>query len=254
MALRVRSLIRLAMGLALLSGPGPLTPRAAAQTLDEIVTRHMAARGGLERWRAIRSLRMTGRVIAGPGREALVVRETKRPGRVRTEFTFQGITGVYAYDGTRGWQVSPLTGVVEPQTLEPENTQAALEQADIEGLLVSGAQRGYTRTLIGRETIAGREAHRIRLTPKTGPAVEQYLDAETYLLLRTDVTRQLRGRTVQLETTYGDYRAVGGLMFPHAIEFGARGRPGRAQIVVETVELNPVIDDARFRRPPATRR
>jgi outer membrane lipoprotein-sorting protein len=254
MARCLRTSLRAALGLVLLAGLGPLVPPSDAQTIDEIVARHIAARGGLERWQAIRSLRMTGRVIAGPGREALVVREIKRPNRVRTEFTFQGITGVYAYDGARGWQVSPLTGVVEPQALEPENTQAALEQADIEGLLVSGAKKGYTMTLVGRETIAGREAYRIRLTPKTGQPLEQYLDAETGLLLRTDTTRRFRGHAVQLETTFGEYRAIGGLMFPHAIEFGARGRPGRVQIVVETVELNPVIDDARFRRPAGMRR
>ena len=254
MALSVRSSLPFILGLLLLAQLGALAPPAAAQTIEEIVARHMAARGGLERWQAIRSLRMTGRVVAGPGREALVIREIKRPGRVRTEFTFQGITGVYAYDGKRGWQVSPLTGIVEPQALEPENAQAALEQTDIEGLLVGGAKKGYTMILVGRETIAGRDAFRIRLTPKTGPAVEQYLDAETYLLLRTDSTREARGRAVHLEATYSDYRAVGGLMFPHGIEFGARERPGRVQIVVETVEINPVIDDGRFRRPSGTRR
>jgi hypothetical protein len=238
----------------LLLALGGLTPPAAAQSIDEIVARHIAARGGLERWQAVRSLRMTGRATAGPGREALVVREIKRPGRVRTEFTFQGITGVYAYDGARGWQVSPLTGVVEPQALDPENAQAALEQADLEGPLVGGTKKGYAIALIGRETIAGRDAFRIRLTPKTGPVLEQHLDAETYLLLRTDSTRQLRGRTVQLETSFSAYRAIGGLMFPHTIEFGARGRPGRVQIVVETVELNPAIDDGRFRRPAGMKR
>jgi hypothetical protein len=254
MALSVRSALRCSLGLFLLARIGPLAPPAAAQTIDEIVARHMAARGGLERWQAIRSLRMSGRAIAGPGREALVVREIKRPGRIRTEFTFQGITSVYAYDGKRSWQVSPLTGIVEPQALEPENANAALEQMDIEGPLVNSAKKGYTIALTGREIVAGRDAYRIRLTPKTGTAIEQYLDVETYLLLRTDSTRQVRGRTVQLETTFGEYRAVGGLMFPHAIEFGARGRPGRVQIAVETVEVDPAIDDSRFRRPAGTRR
>ena len=254
MTFRARPSLRIGLGLMLLVRFGPLAPTAAAQTIDEIVARHMAARGGLERLQAIRSLRMTGRVIAGPGREALVIREIKRPSRVRTEFTFQGITGVYAYDGTRGWQVSPLTGIVEPQALEPENVQTALEQADIEGPLVGGAKKGYTLTLVGREIIGGREAYRIRLTPKTGQPLEQCLDAETGLLLRTDATRQFRGHTVRVETTFGEYRAIGGVMFPHAIDFGARGRPGRVQIVVESIELNPVIDDGRFRRPAGIRR
>ena len=228
---------------------GSLASPAGAQSIDEIVARHMTARGGSERWQAIRSLRMTGRAFAGPGREALVTREIKRPGRVRTEFTFQGLTGVYAYDGKRGWQVSPLTGVLDPQALEPENAQVAAEQADLEGALAGGARKGYTLALIGRETLAGREALHIRVTPKTGPPQEHYLDAETYLLVRTEATRQVRGRTVLLETVYGDYRSVGGAVFAHSIDIGARGRPDRVHIVVESIEVNPPIDDKRFRMP-----
>ena len=228
---------------------GSLASPASAQSIDEIVARHMAARGGSERWQAIRSLRMIGRAFAGPGREALVTREIKRPGRVRTEFTFQGLTGVYAYDGKRGWQVSPLTGVLDPQALEPENAQVAAEQADLEGALAGGARKGYTLALIGPETIAGREALHIRVTPKTGPPQDHYLDAETYLLVRTEATRQVRGRTTLLETVYGDYRSVGGAVFAHSIDIGARGRPDRVHIVVESIEVNPSIDDKRFRMP-----
>ena len=235
--------------LACLALLGSLASPAGAQTIDEIVARHMTARGGVERWQAVRSLRMAGRAFAGPGREALVTREIKRPGRVRTEFTFQGLTGVYAFDGKRGWQVSPLTGVLDPQSLEPENAQVAAEQADLEGVLAGGAKKGYTLALIGRETVAGREAFHIRATPKTGPPQEHYLDAETYLLVRTESTRQVRDRTVQLETAYGDYRSVGGVVIPHAIEIGARGRPERVHIVVETVDVNVPIDDQRFRKP-----
>ena len=228
---------------------GALASPAGAQSIDEIVARHMAARGGAQSWQAIRSLRMSGRAFAGPGREALVTREIKRPGRVRTEFTFQGLTGVFAYDGKRGWQVSPLTGVLDPQSLEPENAQVAAEQADLEGVLAGAAKKGNTLALIGRETIDGREAFHVRVTPKTGPPQEQYLDAETYLLLKTEATRQIRGRTVLLETVYGDYRAVGGVLFPHAIDIGARGRPDRVHIVVESIEIDPAIDDKRFRMP-----
>jgi hypothetical protein len=168
---------------------------------------------------------------------------------VRTEFTFQGLTGVYAFDGKRGWQVSPLIGILDPQALEPENAQVAAEQADLEGALASSAQNGATLAVIGPETIAGREALHIRLTPKTGPPQEHYLDAETFLLVRTDSLRLVRGRSVLVETSYGDYRSVGGVMFPHAIDIGARGRPDRVHIVVETVDINPSIDDKRFRKP-----
>ena len=64
----------------------------------------------------------------------------------------------------------------------------------------------------------------------------------------------VRGRQISQETTFGNYRTVGGLVVPHEITIGANGRPERVRIVVETVELNASIDDQRFRLPARTRR
>jgi hypothetical protein len=36
-------------------------------------------------------------------------------------------------------------------------------------------------------------------------------------------------------------------------EIGVKGRPRRINVVVEKVEIDPVLDDARFRMPEASR-
>jgi hypothetical protein len=60
------------MGLAVAS----LVPViASAQTVDEIVAKHLAARGGAGKIAAIESLRMTAKARAEGGREAIVVRD-----------------------------------------------------------------------------------------------------------------------------------------------------------------------------------
>ena len=157
---------------------------------------------------------------------------------------------MFAFDGTRGWQISPLTGSVVPETMDPGNLQASVEQTDLEGPLVGARQKGYAVEMIGREIISGRDAIRLRLTPKSGRPIEQYLDSETFLLLRSDAMREVRGHPVRVETTFAEYRTVGGLVFPHALEIGASGRPERVQISVESIDINPAIDDGRFRMPP----
>jgi hypothetical protein len=94
--------------------------------VDEIVARYVAAaRGGREALAAVKTLRMTGRAIAGPGREAIVRREIARPCRIRTEFVFQGTTGVYVWDGAKGWQISPLDGRFEPEPMSAEAAPSA---------------------------------------------------------------------------------------------------------------------------------
>src|SRR5204863_5527712 len=71
------------------------TSAPAALTAEQIVEKHVAARGGLKKIRAIQTLRESGRVTEGPNREALVTRELKRPASSRFEITLQGITGIF---------------------------------------------------------------------------------------------------------------------------------------------------------------
>ena len=59
----------------------------------------------------------------------------------------------------------------------------------------------------------------------------------------------LRGRTVDLETTFSDFREVGGVVFPHRFRTRAKGDERVLEVIVEGAELNPPIDDARFEMP-----
>jgi hypothetical protein len=217
--------------------------------LEDVIARHVAARGGMARIKALQAVRMTGRATGSGGRVAVVTREVKRPGRVRMEFAFQGTTGVYAWDGERGFQVSPLDGKLDPEPLSAENAELAIEQCDLEGPLVDWKAKGHQVELVGREKVAGRDAFKLKLTLKGGAVRYQFIDARSYLLVRTEATRVIRGHSMDLETRFDDYRMVGGLRFPHRIDSGVRGRPRRLSVVVEKVELDPALDDARFRIP-----
>ena len=177
-------------------------PAVAAETVDEIVARHVAARGGREALAAVRAVRMTGRATAGPGRQAIVRREIARPGRIRTELEFQGTTGVWAWDGSAGWRVSPLDGGLEPEALPAEEAASLAEQADLEGPLVDWKAKGHAVEVVGQETLPGGLAHRLKVTPKSGAPRTVWVDAATGLVVRTESTRRLRGRDVVLETVF----------------------------------------------------
>ena len=77
-----------------------------------------------------------------------------------------------------------------------------------------------------------------------------WVDAESAQLVRTEAVRQVRGRPVRIETTFGDYRKTAGILFPHLVEVRAAGRPQVLKIVVDKVDVNPPLADARFTPPP----
>jgi len=249
-----RAIPRALLALLVAAAACSITPAATAKhppTVEEIVARHVAARGGIGRIGAIKSLRESGRITAGPNRTALVTRELKRPGRSRIQFTLQGVTSVYVSDGLRGWRISPFDGDTEPRPLPEEAVSEAVEQADIEGPLVDWKAKGHQVEIAGREPVGGRDAYKLKLTLRSGAVRYEYLDVKSLVRLRSDSTRMVRGRPVQIQTTFGDYKKTGGVLFPRSIEVTVAGRPQRVRITVEKIEIDPPLSDTIFENPPA---
>jgi outer membrane lipoprotein-sorting protein len=225
-----------------------LVAPAPAQTVDELIAKANEARGGLEKMKAVQSVRMKGKMTMGPGLEAPITIERKRPRNARMEFTIQGMTGVQAYDGQQAWGISPM-GSKQPEPMPAEMAKDLDNQADIDGPLVDYKAKGHQVELVGKEKLEGSDAWKLKVTLKSGDVQYIYLDADSHLEIRNEAKRTIRGSEVELENTIGDYKEVGGLLWPHSIQSGAKGRPEKQSFAFESIEVNPAIDDARFKMP-----
>jgi outer membrane lipoprotein-sorting protein len=222
---------------------------ASAQTLDEVIAKSYKAKGGLDKIKAVQSIRMTGTMTVGPGIEAPFVLVQKRPSMFRLELIIQGMTVVQAYDGKVGWQLMPLSGRKDPEPLPEDAMKQVEEQADIDGELVDYKAKGHTVELLGKEKVEGSDAYKLKVTLKNGDIQYVYLDADQYLEVRSESKSKVRDTDVESESTIGDYKEVGGLMFPHAIEQGQKGSPQKGKITIAKIELNVPVDDAQFKMP-----
>jgi len=225
---------------------------AASQTVDEIVAKNLEARGGAERLKGTRSARMTGTMSMGSGMEAGLVFEFLKPGRIRQEFTVQGLTGITAFDGRTGWQVMPFAGKPDPEPLPLEDLKELEEQAEnLDGDLADWKEKGSRVELLGRETVDGTEAWKLRITLKSGTEKTVWLDAATFLEVRGISRRKIEGKDVEIVTTLRDYRDVSGIKVPFFMESRPKGQPSGQAVVFRTVEFDVPIDAARFRMPAA---
>jgi hypothetical protein len=228
----------------LAAGPAPW-----AETVDQVVAKNLKARGGVERLKSIQSVRMSGTLTLGSGTEARISMEFLRPAMVRTEYTLRGMTAIQAFDGRVAWQVVPFSGKTEAQLMTGEDRASMEDQADVEGELVDWKAKGLTVDLVGRETVGGVDAWKLRITREGRAVKTMWLDAASYLEAREESERTVDGKPEVWVTTLSDYRDVAGRMVPFVTESRPRDGTGSQRITLATVEFDVPIDAARFRMP-----
>jgi len=226
-----------------------VTAPLAAETLDDVLAKHWEALGGKDKIAAVSSAKMTAKQVFGP-QEVPATITWKRPDKVRMEFTLQGMTGIQAYDGTTAWMVMPFLGKNDPEEMTGDDLKDIIEQADlIEGPLFNWQEKGHTVEFLGEDTIEGTPAWKLKLTRKNGDVSTIWLDKDAYVEIKSEGKRKRGDQEVEIESSFGDYKEVDGLYFPFSIESKPKGAPQGATITIESIELNPEIDDATFAMP-----
>ena len=223
---------------------------AFSQTADELVNKNIEARGGIDKIKAIQTIRMTGKQVSPGGFTLAIVQENQRPNRVRTAFSLQGMTGVQAYDGTAGWQLRPFGGKKDPQLMGEDDMRDLLIDSDFDGPLVDYKAKGNTVEYMGHDTVDGDDALRLKVTLKDGDIVYDYLDPDAYLVIREERQEFIRGSVREYASEMGSYKAVAGVMFPYAITSGPKDDPSSwSTLTINKIEANIPLENSDFALP-----
>jgi outer membrane lipoprotein-sorting protein len=235
-----RSVVVLVLAVVALAG----ARTGAQQSVDDIIAKNLQAKGGLEKMRAVQTIKQTSHVtIAGLG-EATITTYGKRPNMTRQEMVVGTRTAIGAFDGQVAWMVDPFRGIMTPTSLSGPQADAIKEQSDFDGPLVDYKAKGYTIELVGTEGTGDRKTYHLKLTGKDLRVQHCYVDVATSLETRT-VAETPMG---PLETELSDYRDVDGLKFAFTVRSSMAGTEQGTQRV-DRVELNIRLDDAMFRIP-----
>jgi hypothetical protein len=221
--------------------------QASAQTVDELIKKNIEARGGLQKIKAVKSTKVTGKIIQ-QGMEIPITVHQKRPGFFRVDVTFQGKTQTQAYDGETGWKIDPFQGSSEPEKMSGDELKSAQEEADMDGPLINYKEKGHAVELMGKEDMEGTPAYKLKLTLKSGDIRYIYLDSGNHLELKTSSKRKTPGGELEIDSYPGNYKPVNGLMMAHSIESKIKGQT-LFSLTVDKVEMDVPIDDAMFKMP-----
>jgi len=226
-----------------------------AQTADELVAKNIEAKGGMDKIKAIKTVRWTGKAILPGGFVATVGQANSRPNLVRETFSIQGMTGVQAYDGNKGWQIQPFGGRKDPQLMGDDDMRDLLIDSDLDGPMVNYKEKGNTVEYLGHDVVDGDDALRLKVTLKNGDILYYYLDPDTYLEIRRETQEFIRGSVRESASELGSYKPVAGVMYPFSIAAGPKNDPTQWQTIsVEKIEVNVPIDNSEFAVPASLKK
>jgi len=220
--------------------------RSYAQSVDELIAKNLAARGGAEKLRAIRSMAMTGTIDFGAGNSPIKVK-VLRPNQIREDFEVQGNKVTRAYDGAAGWEAQGAS-VRSLADAELDNIREEAENA-IEGPLLDYAKKGSKAELVGKDSVEGRAVYKLKITTNLGTSVTQFLDAGTYLEIHEEIERSANGKIITIVEEVGDYRDVEGVKFAHRFVSGMRENPEVSKLQIEKMTLNGAVEASEFQKP-----
>ena len=221
----------------------------ARPTVDDIIDRYIKRVGGSEKIQAITTLRRIGKFTRDDGLEAIVVQESTRPNKVRQEFSIQGMTAVNAYDGANGWKIDPFEGKKDAESLSEEETRSIVEDSDFDEPLINYRQKGNKVELVGMDQVEGTDVYKLKVTLKSGDTRYYYMDTDSYVPIKYETKRIIRGTPQESERILGDYKQVGGWFLPFSIEIREKGSSGSQKITFDKIEFNVPIDTTRYGRP-----
>lgn len=224
---------------------------AVAQTTEEIVSKALGARGGLERVKAVHSQRITGTIYFSAELYGPFLAEFKRPGKMHNEVTVQNKTVVRTFNGKdTGWIVNPFAGKDSPEPMNEDDIKQVMNESDFDGPLVDAKAKGNVLALIaGVHKVDGHDAYKLKVTHKDGLVTYYFFDASTFLLTKWTGSDNVNGQTVTRETVFRDYRDVEGLKFAFELVSSSPDSDVTQRIVVEKIEIDPQIDESHFGKP-----
>lgn len=247
----MRMFRRIALSAALTLSAAP----ALAQTADEIIEKHLAAVGGRATLSKLSSRLATGTIaLTTPVGELKGTVEVynKKPNKQRTlvkidasAFGGTEIINDQRFDGTTGYVIDSFNG---NRDITGEQLEA-MKNGSFPSPLLTYKENGTTATLGNREKVGTSDAYVIQLTPKSGPAVKAFIDAETFMLVRTMVSVNVPqlGGPIEQTSDFSDFRDIDGIKIPHATRTSNPVQTITA--TVTDVKQNVEIDDSSFAKP-----
>jgi hypothetical protein len=224
-----------------------LIAQSQAQTADEIVNKYFDAIGGKAKLEILKTSYSEGEmsIMNNPAPLVSWVVDGKAS---KSQMDFNGQKIINCYSAGAGWTVNPLAGITEPTPMSPEQIGMGPMTYDLKGPLYNYAAKGYKLELMGKEKINNADAFKLKLTTKDSTEIDCYIDAASYLLLKTVIKLTAGGQPIEVSIITSNYQKTNiGMLMPFVSEINY---PGLTIVsTTKMLDLNRDIDPSIFVMP-----
>jgi hypothetical protein len=217
--------------------------KGAQPTLDEILTQHFDAQGGLEALKGAKTVTFTA-VERFDGKETRIACSRMRPNYMH--YDINGADGHIqkGFDGTQGW----FSKDGKAELVRAEKLAGMKAKAEFDDALIDWQKRGNKVTLVGQVDLDGAKAWQIDVTLANGDSESRYIDAATMLETKRVMKWSYEGKSGEKAITFSDYRKVDGIVTNHGVGWEKDGKKGT--LTFESIRWNAEVKVALF-APPA---
>jgi len=233
--------------------PAPSTQNdaraGAGNDARELIDRAIAAKGGLERLRAIKSITaVTEAQMTAP--EGTISAQTttylEYPDRMRVETKLPEGDIVQTFDGTRAW-VKDRMGIHEIPERMIRDLKGTFKRDTVTALLAAHDGTLRARLLPDVKDSRGLRRRAVELSGSDLEPVVLNIDAETYLVSSQSYVAGGQGAPL-VEEEFSDYKPVDGLQIAFAASVSQYGRKVLERRVT-SIRINAPLNPSLFQRP-----
>ena len=211
---------------------------------ETILDKYVDATGGKAAYGKLHNEVSTGTMEMGAmGIKGTITVYGAEPAKSYTEIEIPGVGKIQeGYDGTVAWSLSAIQGAHLKQGGEKAQAvyTAQFHTEDWKSL--------YKKMeTLGVASIDGKDCYKVLVTPVEGPAMTQYFDKESGLMVRMTLTVTTPMGDIDAESDISDYRKEGDVLVPHKTTQTAAGQT--FTLTMDSVKYNTDIPKDRFDLP-----
>jgi hypothetical protein len=213
---------------------------AQAQTVDDVINKHIAALGGKENLIKIQNVVMEGSLNIQGAEIALTLTQVNNK-LARQDINAMGMHGFDMMTDKEGWQYMPFQGMQKPEPKTADDVKESQSDLDIAGPLVDYAAKGHKVELLGKEDVDGTGCYKIKAMLAGGKEMTFFIDPATSMIIRTKSKAKSNGKEVEMQTDLADYKLVEGVKMPYSItqQFGT--------VLISSIQVNQTIPESAYK-------